>query len=82
MKHLIPEFEKLRERFPEGFEHSLRPASVRRIQKPPAMPDFDVEELTTYLGIRQESQIEDVTHRLQAQVDQWFSGTPVPTKTA
>jgi len=33
MKHLIPEFEKLKARFPAGFESSLVLPCVRRIQE-------------------------------------------------
>ena len=33
MKHLIPEFDKLRARFPAGFESSLVLPCLRRIQE-------------------------------------------------
>ena len=60
MKHLIPEFEKLRERFPAGFESSLVLPCVRRIQEDRGyVADSDVEELTAYLGVPR-IQIEEV----------------------
>lgn len=60
MKHLIPEFEKLRERFPAGFESSLVLPCVRRIQEDRGyVADSDIEELAAYLGVPQ-IQIEEV----------------------
>ena len=60
MKHLIPEFEKLRERFPDGFESSLVLPCVRRIQEDRGyVADSDIEELAAYLGVPQ-IQIEEV----------------------
>jgi NADH-quinone oxidoreductase subunit E len=60
VKHLIPEFEKLRERFPEGFESSLVLPCVRRIQEDRGyVADSDIEELAAYLGVPQ-IQIEEV----------------------
>jgi NADH-quinone oxidoreductase subunit E len=60
VKHLIPEFEKLRERFPAGFESSLVLPCVRRIQEDRGyVADSDVEELTAYLGVPR-IQIEEV----------------------
>ena len=60
MKHLIPEFEKLRERFPEGFESSLVLPCVRRIQEDRGyVADSDIEELAAYLGVPQ-IQVEEV----------------------
>ena len=60
MKHLIPEFEKLRERFPEGFESSLVLPCLRRIQEDRGfVADSDIEELAAYLGVPQ-IQIEEV----------------------
>ena len=60
MKHLIPEFEKLRARFPAGFESSLVLPCVRRIQEDRGyVADSDVEELTAYLGVPR-IQIEEV----------------------
>ena len=60
MKHLIPEFEKLRERFPAGFESSLVLPCVRRIQEDRGyVADSDIEELAAYLGVPR-IQIEEV----------------------
>jgi NADH-quinone oxidoreductase subunit E len=60
VKHLIPEFEKLRERFPEGFESSLVLPCLRRIQEDRGyVADSDIEELAAYLGVPQ-IQIEEV----------------------
>jgi NADH-quinone oxidoreductase subunit E len=60
VKHLIPEFEKLRERFPTGFESSLVLPCVRRIQEDRGyVADTDIVELAQYLGIPQ-IQIEEV----------------------
>ncbi len=60
MRHLIPEFEKLRERYPAGFESSLVLPCVRRIQEDRGyVGDSDVVELAEYLGIPQ-IQIEEV----------------------
>jgi NADH-quinone oxidoreductase subunit E len=60
VKHLIPEFEKLRERFPEGFESSLVLPCLRRIQEDRGyVADPDIEELAAYLGVPQ-IQIEEV----------------------
>jgi NADH-quinone oxidoreductase subunit E len=60
VKHLIPEFEKLRERFPEGFESSLVLPCLRRIQEDRGyVADPDIEELAVYLGVPQ-IQIEEV----------------------
>jgi NADH-quinone oxidoreductase subunit E len=60
VKHLIPEFEKLRERFPEGFESSLVLPCLRRIQEDRGfVADSDIEELAAYLRVPQ-IQIEEV----------------------
>lgn len=60
MKHLIPEFEKLRARFPAGFESSLVLPCVRRIQEDRGyVADDDIVELAAYLGVPQ-IQIEEV----------------------
>jgi len=60
MRQLIPEFEKLRERFPAGFESSLVLPCVRRIQEDRGyVADSDIVELAEYLGIPQ-IQIEEV----------------------
>ena len=60
MKHLIPEFDRLRARFPAGFESSLVLPCVRRIQEDRGyVSDQDVQELAEYLGVPQ-IQIEEV----------------------
>lgn len=60
MKHLIPEFEKLRTRFPAGFESSLVLPCLRRIQEDRGyVADDDIEALTAYLGVPR-IQIEEV----------------------
>ena len=60
MKHLIPEFEKFRARFPAGFESSLVLPCVRRIQEDRGyVADEDIEQLAAYLGVPQ-IQIEEV----------------------
>ena len=60
MKHLIPEFDRLRERFPAGFESSLVLPCVRRIQEDRGyVADEDIQQLAAYLGVPQ-IQIEEV----------------------
>jgi NADH-quinone oxidoreductase subunit E len=60
VKHLIPEFDKLRARFPAGFESSLVLPCVRRIQEDRGyVSDEDIEQLAAYLGVPQ-IQIEEV----------------------
>jgi NADH-quinone oxidoreductase subunit E len=60
VKHLIPEFEKLRARFPPGFESSLLLPCLRRIQEDRGhVADSDIEALTVYLGVPR-IQIEEV----------------------
>jgi len=60
MKHLIPEFEKFRERFPAGFESSLVLPCLRRIQEDRGyVANADIEELAAFLGVPQ-IQIEEV----------------------
>jgi len=60
VKHLIPEFEQLRARFPAGFESSLVLPCVRRIQEDRGyVADEDIEQLAAYLGVPQ-IQIEEV----------------------
>jgi len=52
MKHLVPEFEKLRERFPAGFESSLVLPCLRRIQEDRGyVANSDIEELAVFLGV-------------------------------
>ena len=60
MKHLIPEFERMRRRFPAGFESSLVLPCLRRIQEDRGfVADSDIAELTAYLGVPR-IQIEEV----------------------
>lgn len=60
MKHLIPEFEKLRARFPPGFESSLLLPCLRRIQEDRGhVADGDIEALAGYLGVPR-IQVEEV----------------------
>jgi NADH-quinone oxidoreductase subunit E len=60
VRHLIPEFEKLRARFPAGFESSMVLPCVRRIQEDRGyVADEDVSQLAEYLGVPQ-IQIEEV----------------------
>jgi NADH-quinone oxidoreductase subunit E len=60
MKHLIPEFEKLKARFPAGFESSLVLPCVRRIQDDRGyVADSDIDGLVEYLGVPR-IQIEEV----------------------
>jgi len=60
VKHLIPEFDRLRTRFPAGFESSLVLPCVRRIQEDRGyVADEDIHELAAYLGVPQ-IQIEEV----------------------
>jgi NADH-quinone oxidoreductase subunit E len=52
MKHLVPEFEKFRERFPAGFESSLVLPCLRRIQEDRGyVANSDIEELAVFLGV-------------------------------
>jgi NADH-quinone oxidoreductase subunit E len=60
MKHLIPEFEQLRKRFPAGFESSLVLPCLHRIQEDRGyVADEDIDALTTWLGVPR-VQIEEV----------------------
>lgn len=60
MKHLIPEFDKLKQRFPAGFESSLVLPCVRRIQEDRGfVADSDIDGLVEYLGVPR-IQIEEV----------------------
>jgi NADH-quinone oxidoreductase subunit E len=52
MKHLIPEFDKLRARFPEGFASSLVLPCLRRIQEDRGyVAEDDIDGLVAYLGV-------------------------------
>jgi NADH-quinone oxidoreductase subunit E len=60
VRHLIPEFDRLRARFPAGFESSLVLPCVRRIQEDRGyVSDQDISGLADYLGVPQ-IQIEEV----------------------
>jgi NADH-quinone oxidoreductase subunit E len=60
VKHLIPEFDRLRARFPEGFASSMTLPCLRRIQEDRGyVADSDIAELAAYLGVAR-IQIEEV----------------------
>ena len=60
MKHLIPEFEKMRARYPEGFESSLVLPCLRRIQEERGfVADEDIDGVVQYLGVPR-IQVEEV----------------------
>jgi NADH-quinone oxidoreductase subunit E len=60
MRHLIPEFEKLRARFPEGFASSMVLPCLRRIQEDRGyVADTDIADLAQYLGVPR-IQVEEV----------------------
>ncbi len=60
MKHLIPEFDKLRARFPAGFDSSMVLPCLRRIQEDRGyVADGDIDGLVEYLGVTR-IQIEEV----------------------
>ena len=60
MQHLIPEFERLRARFPEAFTSSLVLPCLRRIQEDRGyVADSDIDGLVEYLGVPR-IQVEEV----------------------
>jgi NADH-quinone oxidoreductase subunit E len=60
MQHLIPEFERLRVRYPAGFESSFVLPCLRRIQEDRGfVADSDIDGLVEYLGVPR-IQIEEV----------------------
>jgi NADH-quinone oxidoreductase subunit E len=60
MKHLIAEFDKLRARFPAGFDSSLVLPCLRRVQEDHGyVSDSDIDALVAYLGVPR-IQIEEV----------------------
>lgn len=60
MKHLLPEFEAMRRRFPGGFESSLVLPCLRRIQEDRGwVADADIDALAAWLGVPR-VQIEEV----------------------
>ena len=60
MKHLIPEIEQLRARYPAGFESSLVLPCLRRLQEIRGfVADSDIDALVAYLGVPR-IQVEEV----------------------
>ena len=60
MKHLLPEFDALRARFPAGFESSLVLPCLRRMQEDQGfVADTDIDALVAYLGVPR-IQVEEV----------------------
>ena len=60
IQHLIPEFERWKERYPAGFEGSLTIPCLRRIQEERGyIADSDIDELVTYLGVPR-TQVDEV----------------------
>jgi len=60
MKHLLPEFDALRARFPAGFASSLVLPCLRRMQEDRGfVADSDIDDLVAYLGVPR-IQIEEV----------------------
>jgi NADH-quinone oxidoreductase subunit E len=60
MKHLIPEFDRWRSRYPAGFESSLVLPCLRRIQEDRGfVADADIDDLASYLGVPR-IQVEEV----------------------
>jgi NADH-quinone oxidoreductase subunit E len=52
VKHLIPEFERMKARYPAGFESSLVLPCLRRIQEDRGyVGDEDISALVEYLGV-------------------------------
>jgi NADH-quinone oxidoreductase subunit E len=60
MKHLIPEFEAMKQRYPAGFESSLVLPILRRVQEDRGyIVDADVDGIAEYLGVPR-IQVEEV----------------------
>ncbi len=79
MKHLLPEFEQLKKRYPAGFESSLTLPCLRRIQKERGyVADEDIDWLVEYLGVPR-IQIEEVlsfyTQYRRAPIGRWHLQT-------
>jgi NADH-quinone oxidoreductase subunit E len=75
MRHLLPEFEALKTRYPAGFESSLTLPCLRRIQQERGyVADEDIDWLTEYLGVPR-IQIEEVlsfyTQYRRAPIGRW-----------
>jgi NADH-quinone oxidoreductase subunit E len=72
---LIPEFEKLKKRFPPGFDSSLVLPCLRRIQEERGfVADADIDALVAYLGVPR-MQVEQVlsyyTQFRRAPIGRW-----------
>lgn len=60
IQHLIPEFERWKERYPAGFEGSLTIPCLQRIQQERGyVADRDIDELVAYLGVPR-TQVDEV----------------------
>ena len=60
MHHLLPEFEKLKKRYPAGFESSLTLPCLRRIQQERGyVAEEDIDLVVEYLGVPR-IQVEEV----------------------
>ncbi len=75
MRHLLPEFERMKARFPAGFESSLTLPCLRRIQEERGyVADEDIDLLVEYLGVPR-IQIEEVlsfyTQFRRAPIGRW-----------
>ena len=75
MRHLQPEFEALKKRYPAGFDSSLTLPCLRRIQEDRGfVADNDIAELTEYIGVPR-IQIEEVlshyTQFRRAPIGRW-----------
>jgi NADH-quinone oxidoreductase subunit E len=75
MKHLIPEFERMKRRYPAGFEASLVLPCLRRIQEERGyVADTDIDDLCAWLGVPR-IQVEEVlsyyTQFRRAPVGRW-----------
>ena len=83
MKHLIPEFDALRARYPAGFESSLVLPCLRRIQEDRGyVADSDIDALVAYLGVPR-IQIEEVLsllHAVPAQADRPLAPAGLPQR--
>ena len=79
MKHLIPEFDVMRRRFPAEATSSMVLPCLRRIQEDRGfVADSDIAELTDYLGVPR-IQVEEVlahyTQFRRAQIGRWHLQT-------
>jgi len=75
VKHLIPEFDVMRRRYPPGAESSLVLPCLRRIQEDRGfVADSDIAELAEYIGVAR-IQIEEVlshyTQYRRAPIGRW-----------